>query len=145
MTINIVVGIVCSEVANTENLTDGSITDDLTAWDLDYSKTENQYYLQAESVELKEIFHKRNYQLNWLLSGDDVPKEGIKKIYNGITEVLNILESSFNAEYHLIKSDLIKPQFAFEIKNVIINGTPQELSAFEKFNNDNKELIEKFN
>ena len=37
MTINIVVGIVCSEVANTENLTDGSITDDLTAWDLDYS------------------------------------------------------------------------------------------------------------
>ena len=103
MTINIVVEIVCSEVANTENLTDGSITDDLTAWDLDYSKTENQYYLQAESVELKEIFHKRNYQLNWFLSGDDVPKEGIKKIYNGIIEVLNMLESSFNAEYHLIK------------------------------------------
>lgn len=145
MTINTIVNIVCSEVANTENLTDGSITEDVSVWDLDNTKTNTQYYLHAESIEIIEVISKKIYQLNWVLKGDDIPNDEIQNIYNGIIEEMNMLESSFNSAYHLVNSDLIKPQFAFIIENVTINGIPQELEPFRKFNNENKKLIEKFN
>lgn len=96
-------------------------------------------------AEIKEVVYKNNYQLDWLLLGNDVPKEEIKVIYNGIIKVLEMFESSINACYHLINSDLIKPQFALKVKAISVNGILQELSFFEKFNNDNEELVEKFN
>ena len=145
MVVEIIVDIICARDADINSIINGDITEELYAWDLDYSKTDGQYYFKAKSVNINEVFKGVKFRLNWILEGEIVPQEKLVYINNGILMILEMLESSYNAEYHLIQNELIKPKFAFEVKKIIIDGISQELNVFEEFNNKNRQFLEYIN
>ena len=48
MVVEIIVDIICARDADINSIINGDITEELYAWDLDYSKTDGQYYFKAK-------------------------------------------------------------------------------------------------
>ena len=121
---------------NSEDFDDG-----YKAWDLTQKKLNSGLYLRHTFFDMEKE-NDNSFKMIWKLETSE-NIENKETVYEGIVKQLDMLESSLNAEYHLVDSDLIKPKASLEITNVFVNDEPVKSDLFDDFNSRNNDIKEK--